>query len=119
MKKYKKDVVVILVLLIAASGFYLGLCLNRNNTAESVEVYREDTLIETYDLNKNGTYQIKEGENFNQIIIKDRNVSMEEADCPDKLCVKQGKISKSGETIICLPHKIVVKISSGGERIHE
>ncbi len=37
---------------------------------------------------------------------------MDKADCPDKLCVKQGKISKSGESIICLPHKVVVKISA-------
>ena len=35
---------------------------------------------------------------------------MKEADCPDKYCVKQGKIKNVGETIVCLPHKVVVEI---------
>jgi hypothetical protein len=37
---------------------------------------------------------------------------MIDADCPDKLCEKQGKISKNGQSIICLPNKIVIKINS-------
>ena len=36
-----------------------------------------------------------------------------EADCPDKLCVSQGKISRSGQTIICLPNKTMVTIKGG------
>ncbi|MFR4337598.1 MAG: NusG domain II-containing protein [Lachnospira pectinoschiza] len=35
---------------------------------------------------------------------------MTDADCPDKLCVKTGMISKTGETIVCLPHRVVVEI---------
>ena len=35
---------------------------------------------------------------------------MTEADCPDKICVNTGKISKIGETIVCLPHRVVVEI---------
>ena len=35
---------------------------------------------------------------------------MTDADCPDKLCVKTGRISKTGETIVCLPHRVVVEI---------
>ena len=42
-----------------------------------------------------------------------KEVWMEEADCPDKLCVLQGKISRSGQTIICLPNKTMVTIKGG------
>ncbi len=35
---------------------------------------------------------------------------MKEADCPDKVCVGMRRISKSGETIVCLPHKLVIAI---------
>jgi hypothetical protein len=38
---------------------------------------------------------------------------MKDADCPDKLCEKTGKISKNGETIVCLPHRVVVEIQGG------
>lgn len=37
-------------------------------------------------------------------------ISIEDADCPDKICLKQGFINKPGQSIICLPHKLVIEI---------
>ena len=37
---------------------------------------------------------------------------MTKADCPDKLCVNQNAVSKNGESIICLPNKVVVTVDS-------
>ena len=47
---------------------------------------------------------------YNLIEIGDENVRVIEADCPDKIDVKQGYISSIGETIVCLPNKLVVEI---------
>ena len=33
-----------------------------------------------------------------------------DADCPDQVCIRMGKISKTGENIVCLPHKLVVQL---------
>ncbi|MCI9616852.1 MAG: NusG domain II-containing protein [Eubacterium sp.] len=112
MKKYKKDIIIIVILLLTVMGTYFVFFLMNYKEARYVHIYKGDTLIETYPLNKNGAYDIKIDNNFNRIIIKQGTVYMDKADCPDKLCVKQGKISKSGESIICLPHKVVVKISA-------
>ena len=49
----------------------------------------------------------------NIIIIKDGKASMAKADCPDKICVNHAAISKKGETIVCLPHKVVVEVVDG------
>ena len=46
----------------------------------------------------------------NIVTIENGGVTMTDADCPDKLCVKTGRISKTGETIVCLPHRVVVEI---------
>ena len=46
----------------------------------------------------------------NTVVIENGTVYMTEADCPDKICVNTGKISKIGETIVCLPHRVVVEI---------
>ncbi|CCZ53222.1 putative uncharacterized protein [Clostridium sp. CAG:75] len=37
---------------------------------------------------------------------------MKKADCPDKICVHHKGIRSNGETIICLPHKVIVTIQS-------
>lgn len=47
---------------------------------------------------------------YNLIEIGDGKVRVIEADCPDKLDVKQGYIERPGEVIVCLPNKLVIEI---------
>ena len=47
---------------------------------------------------------------YNILVIKDGKASIEQASCPDKICVRQNSISKTGQTITCLPNKTVIKI---------
>lgn len=49
----------------------------------------------------------------NTLVIAGGTARMAEADCPDGLCVHQGEISYDGQTIVCLPHRIVVEIQGG------
>lgn len=46
----------------------------------------------------------------NVLVIKDGKAFVKSANCPDKICVSHRKISKTGETIVCLPHKVVVSV---------
>lgn len=55
-------------------------------------------------------------EGTNRLFIKDGQAEMAWADCPDQLCVHQKAISREGESIICLPNKVVVSIVGGMER---
>lgn len=57
-------------------------------------------------LNQDKTIYIGE----NKVIIKDSKASMEYAVCPDKVCVHQGEISKIGQTVVCLPQKIILEV---------
>ena len=47
---------------------------------------------------------------YNLVEIGDKEVRVIEADCPDKIDVKQGYISNIGETIVCLPNRLVIEI---------
>ena len=67
----------------------------------------------TYSLLEEQTITIAEGENI--IVIEDGRAYMSYASCPDQLCVKQHKISFDKESIICLPNKVVLTISSDRE----
>lgn len=46
----------------------------------------------------------------NTILIKDNTIKIIEADCKDSLCIKQGAMSKVGETIVCLPNELIIEI---------
>lgn len=63
--------------------------------------------------------EIKIGDTNVCRIEEDGTVSMTEADCPDHLCVKQGKIKQFGESIVCLPNKVVLEIVTGDEKAEQ
>ena len=48
----------------------------------------------------------------NSVVIEDGRAYMSYADCPDKLCIKQGRISDTSKSIVCLPNRVVVSIES-------
>ena len=66
--------------------------------------------VARYSLSKNGVYELNGGTNI--LCIENGEAYLKDADCPDKLCVNQGRIDKSGETITCLPNKLTVTVYS-------
>ena len=65
-----------------------------------------------------GVYSLSEDQDIeinggtNRLKIRNSTADMTEADCPDKLCVNQRAVSKNGESIICLPNKVIVTVDS-------
>ncbi|SHL48030.1 hypothetical protein SAMN02745136_04992 [Anaerocolumna jejuensis DSM 15929] len=106
----KKDIILLLVILFIALG---GLLIFRitQKSGDMVVVAVDGVVTQEYPLNKDLTVDIK-GVNggTNHLVIKDGYADVTEASCPDKICVKSRKINKTGESIICLPNKVVVKI---------
>ena len=67
-----------------------------------------------------GRYRLEQDQEIdvndkNKVLIKDGKVRMEDADCPDQICVNHRAISRDGERIICLPNQTVVTIRGGEE----
>lgn len=54
--------------------------------------------------------------NTNQFQIQDAHVQMIHSNCNDYTCMKTKKISKAGETIVCLPHRLVLAIVSNDNK---
>ena len=44
------------------------------------------------------------------LIIKDGEAYMQEADCPNQICVHHSPVSHKGETIVCLPNRVIIEI---------
>lgn len=64
--------------------------------------------VAKYSLLEDGEYELNGGTNV--LRIKNGKAYLTYADCPDHLCVKQGKIDQVGETITCLPNRLTVTV---------
>ena len=118
LKKRKKDLILIFALLIIALFLLLiqRVYGNAQGEANMVTITVNQKLYGTYDLNKNQTITIQNNSGTNTIRIQNKEVWMEEADCPDGYCKEQGHISKNKQTIVCLPHRLVVEVSNDSEK---
>ena len=44
--------------------------------------------------------------------VKNHAIAFIASDCPDKICVKTGYISRAGQTAACLPNRVIIRITS-------
>lgn len=111
----KNDIILFgLILLIAISAiFFINM---KRSDGSKVLITINGKEYKTLSLNIDKKITIKEDNgDLNIIQIKDGEVDMIDANCPDKICVKHSKIHFDHETIVCLPHKLVVEIINGEE----
>lgn len=77
--------------------------------------YTEDGIIICWYEERDAVPPVPEGMSYNLFSVSDGSVRMEVADCPDQICVHHIPIKGGGESIICLPHKLVVEIGGSYE----
>ena len=94
------------LLLLAAALFLSSWLLGRPGAYAVVRV--DGREVARYNLDQNGTYELNGGTNI--LVIEDGAARITEADCPDRLCVRQGWISKAGQAITCLPNRLTVTV---------
>ncbi|MBE5873272.1 MAG: NusG domain II-containing protein [Lachnospiraceae bacterium] len=83
-----------------------------NKPGEMVRIQIDGEVYGTYSLYKDDEIEIRNHYGYNKLIIKEGLAYMDKADCPDRYCVEHKPISETNETIVCLPHKLVVEIIS-------
>lgn len=105
----KSDIILIAVVVVAALITLCYIMLTRTPGA-TVKISLDGEVVESFDISKDKEYQVTTDQGNNLVIIKDGVVDVVEADCQDKVCVNHVPIKNAGETIICLPHKLVVEI---------
>lgn len=102
----KKGDIILIGIGVAMLAFAIVFILVRPK-AVYVAVYEDGVLMERYPLNKDTevTIRTKDG-HWNVMQIKDGTLNVIEADCPNQICVNTVPVTKTGESILCLPHKI-------------
>ena len=112
-KTLKNDILLIAALLLAALAVWGLLRLTRSRGAEAVVTVDGETVA-TLPLTEDTVVNIGAGEGFSNVVeVSGGRVRVSDADCLDRLCVRMGWISRDGESVVCLPHKLVVTVRGG------
>lgn len=104
------------VLVISVTAILFSLIIGSSN-ATGFEITVDGKLHSSYSFEslKNGeTIEVSTQYGYNKFLYENRSIKCIETDCKDKIEVSAGKISKTNEILVCLPHKLTVQIT--GER---
>lgn len=136
LKQYirKADIILFIVLVVLGLAVSAALSLSRVDAGSSARVIIESggSLYATYPLSEDRVVIVpapKQGtvdapapdpdkpasgqyDYYNVVTISSGSVSVTEASCKNQVCVKHGAISMTGESIVCLPNRLVVRIGS-------
>jgi hypothetical protein len=95
--------------MIALTGFFL---FRSNGQGAKVEIKIAQKLYGIYDLSMDQEIIImdKDGQPLITCFINDGKIQVVSSDCPDKICIEDGAIELNGQTIVCLPNQIVIKV---------
>ena len=114
-KLRKADLLLLAAALVfgAVLAAVLLLCASGGGT---VQVRVAGAVTAAYPLDRDASYTIT-GANggTNLLVIEDGAARIEEASCPDGVCVHTGRIRRNGQSIVCLPNQVVVEIVSDME----
>ena len=111
MKKYIKllDIIVVSIILVctlAVTGLYAY------DGAEYAVIYVNGNEYGRYSLGNpdRQTIDVYTEYGYNIVIVEDKKVWVSESDCKDKIEINAGKISRSGQSLVCLPNRLVVTV---------
>ena len=111
----KNDVLFLSATALLLAAVLAAMLLFRGKSGKQVVITVDREVFGTYPLSQDNVVRIDTGTSVNELTIENGTAKMTEADCPDKLCMHQKAISRERETIVCLPNKIVVTVTGGGD----
>ncbi len=114
---FKRGDLYLLVGCLLAALVCCGLWLGLRRDGGAVVVEQEGQETARYALSEDRTVRIEGERGYNLLVIQGGEAWLSEADCPTQLCVKTGKIRYAGQSIVCLPHRLAVRIVGGASAL--
>ncbi len=110
-KKHKKEVLLIVVILAISFILLIANQIIFSKSAGYLEITVDGKVVETLDLNHDTEVLVNGYQGgTNRIVIQGGKVHVSDATCPDKICIHQGTIEHTGESIVCLPNRMIAQI---------
>lgn len=104
------------ILIIAVVLLFLCLLFDMFHRKGNIVRVDMDGIVHEYDLetNQNIILDNRNG-NVNEIVIKDGEVYVSSSNCLNQNCVRHNPISRNGEMIVCIPHKVVIQVLNNND----
>lgn len=102
--------ILLVLLLSAGAALWLG---GRSAPGMAANIYQDGVCIASIDLSRitgMETYTVECDAGTNVIQIEPGRICVREADCPDQVCVRAGWLTDSAAPIVCLPHRLVIRL---------
>ena len=107
----KKEFIILATVMACALLAMAVLHYGRNTKGNCVEIMVDNEVVNRYSLEEDGVYEIAGSNGGHNILhIHEGSAYISEATCPDQLCVHQKAISDTGEMLVCLPNRVIVKV---------
>ena len=90
----------------------------RPTEKQLVEIVQDGRVLYTLDLTSAEDQELRiEAENgsWNLVCIRDGEIFMQDAGCPDHTCVNMGVLRAENLPIVCLPNRLVIRFAQGGQ----
>ena len=113
---HRNDLFLAAALLLLGGALALFLWLTRQ-TGGTVSVQIDGKVVMELPLNEDRSLVLGEGEHTNTLVIAGGKAQVVEASCPDRICVRQGAVQYAGESIVCLPHRLVITVHGGASGV--
>lgn len=107
--KRRNDIILIVLLLLSVTAASLILFLSRTE-GDTVTVTLDGQPFGEYSLHEDRIVEIRNGEGYNILVIEGGKAYVKKASCPDGICSSHRPIGNSGESIICLPNRVVIQV---------
>lgn len=110
----KADYILLAVLIVIGTAVSAALSFGHTG-GDKVVIKVDGREYATYSLSEDRTVTVENDGRTNVVVIEDGSVNVTEASCHNQVCVKHATISRTGESIVCLPNKMIVTIEGKGE----
>lgn len=108
MKKF--DMIIVAGVIVIAAILYVSGIFSPKYDGKYAVIYTDDEEYARLPLDEDTIMRVETEYGYNEVAIKDGYADCTDADCRDGVCVKHKAISMKDETIVCLPHKVIIEI---------
>lgn len=112
-RRHRNDIALIAALLIFAAAAWVFMLAARRDGASAV-ITSHGQEISRLPLSRDTTLTVGGDGHENTVVVENGRVYVSQASCPDHVCIRQGPISYDGQTIVCLPNRLVITVTGSG-----